>query len=253
MEHAVHFDWQFLALWVGVPLVVLGFVVAILLTGRRSRTTDRSRLTRAEELVVAMVGTGALLVGGITVAGLIFGGIRTFTENPWRILNMPIANAGVPEFTGKSDAITNAGYESVWLDVADIPTGSRWLFYLELALPALATIAISASIMWLAIALLRGRPFTVALTNTIGVASISVLIGGVGAQVAGAAARGSIVDFLGAQEITAGDIGAGPYEGLVGFMLNLDAAPVGWAFGLALVAGAFQIGTRLQRETDLLV
>ena len=38
-----------------------------------------------------------------------------------------------------------------------------------------------------------------------------------------------------------------------GFMLNLDAAPVGWAFGLALVAGAFQIGTRLQRETDLLV
>ena len=35
--------------------------------------------------------------------------------------------------------------------------------------------------------------------------------------------------------------------------MNLDLAPIGWAFGLALVAAAFQIGTRMQKDTEALV
>lgn len=54
--------------------------------------------------------------------------------------------------------------------------------------------------------------------------------------------------------ITAGGNASDPsYEGLMGWMLNLDLAPVGWALGLALVAAAFELGHRLQRDTEGLV
>ena len=253
----MYLPWQSLALWVGVPLLVLGLIIAVLSRGRRSPfhapSASPQTLSRAEGVVVAIVGTGALLTGGFSVASLVFGGVRVFNQDPWLITNMPIANAEVPQFTEKASAIVDARYESVWIEVAGISAGSRWLFFLEFALPTLAAITISVSVVWLAIALLRGRPFTRALTNSIGVAAIAVMIGGMGAQIAGAVGRASVVSQLGAREITAGDMGAGPYEGFMAFALNLDAAPVGWAFGLALVAAAFQIGTRMQRETELLV
>ncbi len=35
--------------------------------------------------------------------------------------------------------------------------------------------------------------------------------------------------------------------------MEFDLAPVGWAFALALVAGVFTIGRRLQRDTEGLV
>ena len=250
MEHVM--DFRFIALWVGVPLLVLCIVVSTLLIGRRSRGAQRPGLTRGDQVGAAVIGTGALLVGGLNAWGLIAGAIEIANTQPRTIRGMPIGNAGVPEFTAKSDAIVGAGYESVWLEVADVPLGARWWLYLEGALPSLATLAISVSVVWLSVALLRGSPFTEALTNGIGVSAIAVLIGGLGAQIAGAASREAIAWFLDPRVITAGDSGSGPYEGLVG-VLNLDLSPVGWAFGLALVAAAFHIGTRMQRETELLV
>jgi hypothetical protein len=37
------------------------------------------------------------------------------------------------------------------------------------------------------------------------------------------------------------------------FLLEFDLSAVGWGFALALVAGAFSIGARLQRDTEGLV
>ena len=36
-------------------------------------------------------------------------------------------------------------------------------------------------------------------------------------------------------------------------LVQFDLAPVGWAFALALVAGVFAVGRRLQRDTEGLV
>lgn len=245
------FLWTFIALWVGLPLLVVVIVVAIAVTGRRRRGP---RLSRAETLCAALVGAGALLVAGVSAAGVVGSFVQVFAAEPSMVHGFAIGNAATPEFTGKADAIVAGGYESVWLEVADVPGSARWMLALAAALPSLASTAIGVVIVWLSIALLRARPFARRLPLGIGIAAIAVMVGGMGSQVAAAASRGLIVEYLDPMSITAGgNAEDGSYEVLMGFMLNLDPASIGWAFALALAAAAFQIGTRLQRDTEGLV
>lgn len=241
----------FLILWVVLPVLVGTALVIVLVRGRRKAGEDG--LSRFEEWTVALVGTGAMLVAGGSAVILVVAGIQVFAAGALRIDGFPLGNAGVPEFTEKSAAIVGAGYESAWLEVQGLPDASRWLLYLEDALPLATALSIGTAVAWLAIALLRGRPFVRSLPHVVGVAAIAVLVGGLGSQVFASAARASVVAFLGEREITAGDAGDGPYEGLTGWFLTLDLAPVGWAFGLALVAAAFQLGVRMQKDTEALV
>ncbi|MGN8553095.1 UNVERIFIED_CONTAM: hypothetical protein OHV15_10985 [Microbacterium sp. SLM126] len=241
----------FLILWVALPILVGTALVIVLVRGRRR--TGEDGLSRVEEWSVALVGTGAMLVAGGSAVFLVTSAIQVFSAEPSRITGFPLGNAAVPEFTEKSAAIVGAGYESAWLEVAGLPDGTRWLLYLEFALPLAAGLAIGTAVAWLAIALLRGRPFVRSLPHVVGVAAVAVLVGGLGSQVLASAARASVVAFLGERVITAGDAGEGPYEGLTGWFLTLDLAPIGWAFSLALVATAFQLGVRMQKDTEALV
>lgn len=236
---------QFILLWAVAPLV-LGAVAVILLSVRRRAA--QTTLTRTETWVISLIGSGAML----TVAGGVWGAVATaitgFSHNPLQIRQMPFWGGPV-EAVADESAIAASGYETVWLDVLDVPAGARWLLFLEAALPSFAAVAIGVAVAWLSLTLLRERPFTRALPHAIGVAAIAVMVAGVGSQVAGSFGRALVVDYLGNANVTADD-GAGS---LAYFTLGLDLAPIGWAFGLALVAAAFQIGTRMQRETELLV
>lgn len=237
------------AMWVIAPLVLAGLLIVVI-TRRRGR---RPGLTRVEEWIVGLTGTGALLLFALGAIGL-FSATSVFSSNPTVVRDFPIANAEVPEFTKKAAAIVDAGYESAWLSVSGLPTSTRWLLYAETALPTLAMMAICVAVFWLAIMLLRGRPFVRSLTQVTGSTAIVIMIAGVGAQVFASAARASVVEYLDPQIITAGGNETDPaYEGLMGWMLNLDLAPVGWALGLALVAAAFELGQRLQKDTERLV
>ncbi|MDL9978293.1 hypothetical protein [Microbacterium candidum] len=247
----MYVPWEFLALWVGVPVVIAGAV--IVLAARSRRGASRTGLSRADMIGIAITGTGAFLVAGLSAAAVVGTAFLTFSSEPTRIPRMPVSSDRTPAFADKSDAIVGAGYETAWLEVAGLPIGPRWMLFLEGALPLVASCAIGGAIFWLSIALRRRKPFTRLLPLGIGIAAVAVMIGGMGAQLAGAYGRAMVVNFLGAAEVTAGGDGTSTYESLAGFALNLDAAPIGWAFGLALVAMAFQMGTRLQKDTEGLV
>lgn len=240
---------EFVAVWAGIPLAIDAVVVTVLAV-RGSRRTGT--LTRFESWIVSFIGAGAMLTALLGVVGVVGGSVRAFTEDPLWIDRMPYSGSPIERLTDVP-AISDSGYESAWLRVASVPVGARSLLALQMVLPSLAAVAIGVAVAWLAIMVIRERPFVRALPHAIGVAAIAVMIAGIGAQVAGAFGRAMVVEYLGPSEVTAGADMSGSYDGLTFMALNLDLAPIGWAFGLALVAAAFQIGTRLQRETDLLV
>ncbi|WP_374311472.1 hypothetical protein [Microbacterium sp.] len=231
--------------------VAVGTALVLVIVARR-RTPVSGSLTRLESWIVSLVGAGGMLAVALGTLGLVTHAVVTFTYEPSIVRDIGYTGSPVDRLVGVENVV-DSGYQTAWVEVAGLPASARWLFYLESALPALTSIAIGVAVAWLAMTLLRDRPFTRALPHVIGVAAVAVLIGGVGGQIAGAFGRTATVEYLGPRDVTAGDDGSGPYPGLSLFTMNLDFAPVGWALGLALVAAAFQIGTRMQKDTEALV
>lgn len=236
---------EWLLLLVVAPVVIVAILIVLI---TRRHTPRGLGLSKVETWTVSVVGTGAMLtvVGGTLL--LISSAVINFSYDPIMIDDAPYSGSPVARLVDVPH-ITESGYSSVWFYATGVPIGTRWLLYLELALPGLAVIAIGVAVSWLAIAILRGRPFTRAVPVVISVAALAVMISGVGSQAAGALGRAAVVDYLGAEQVTAGSSG----PGLAYLEWSVDLSPIGWALGLALVAAAFQIGIRLQRESDLLV
>lgn len=242
--------WELMA-WIVIPLAVATAIIVAVAVARRARVSASGTLTRFESYAVSFVGAAAMLTGLLSAVSLIVLTIQGLTLDPLRVNDMPYTGSPIPRLEGVEN-IAGSGYQSAWLDVVGVPDGARWLLILQQALPGLATLAISVTVAWLAIAVIRERPFTRAIPHAIGVAAIAIMIAGIGGQAAGAFGRAAVTDHLGAEEVT-GVTAQGAGDSLGYFALNLDLSPIGWAFGLMLVAMAFQIGTRIQRDTDLLV
>lgn len=247
--------------WHGLILLLLiavPIVIAVLLYRRSAAFARREgtrSLTRAERAVTSLIGAGAVATVPLAIYGSIAAAITLMSPPSVRVSGIEIANSTYPPFLAASDAPVDAGYESAWVEVANLPAVVRWLLWTEQSLlPNILAVVIAVAVAWLAWALLRGAPFARALPAVLGVVAVAVIGAGLGTQVIGAIARAETVTFLGPlQEITAHDDGAGPEEGFMAFGLALDFGPIGWGLGIALVAAAFSIGTRLQRETRGLV
>ncbi len=238
--------WGPILLWVGAPIAVVSVVVVIMT--RKTGRPPVGGLSRVESYATSLIGAGGMLVALLSAVGLVGAAFRSFGDDPFLVNGMPFGG-GSPAALEGVEPVVASGFESVWIEVAGLPAASRWLFFLEAALPSLAAATIGVAVAGLAIALIRDRPFARSLPNVIGVAAVAVLVAGLGSQAAGAFARATVVDFLGVREVTE----AGADGSLAYFSLALDLAPVGWAFALALIAAAFQIGYRLQRDTEALV
>lgn len=201
-------------------------------------------LSRADGFALGVVATGAVSIALAALVAVVRGAYEVFGANvPVR---MPLAgNVGDGALEGVA-GVRSAAYSQADVVFDAVPGGARWMMLLEGALPALATVGVCAVAWWLGVSLIRGRPFRTTMSTTIGVAACLVAAGGLFGQVAGAVARAMIVDALAAEDPSV-------YDAFVAFQLDLDLAPLGWGFALALIATAFAAGSRLQRETEGLV
>lgn len=204
----------------------------------RSRT-----LSRGDGIAVGLIATGAI---SIAVAALVAIVQRTFAMFADAVtVRMPVTGGDVAALDGV-DEVTSATYVSADVTFAVLPAPTRWLLLLEGALPALATIGVCILAWWLGVSLIRSRPFRRSMAWAIGTAAILVMAGGMLGQMLGAFGRAVLVELLAASDPGVTDI-------FWLFLIQLDLAPLGWGFALALIGGAFEIGQRMQHDTEGLV
>lgn len=201
------------------------------------------RPSRGDGLALGLIATGAVSVAIAALVSIVLGAIELFGTDV--SVRMPVHDAAAAGLAGTA-GITSAEYSSVVLTFEAAPQGARWLLLLEGALPALATIGVCTGAWWLGLSLMRGRPFRRSMAWTLGAAAILVMVGGMLGQLFGAFGRAALVAHVAASD-------PGVLDELWTFLLELDLAPLGWGLALALIAGAFEIGRRIQRDTEGLV
>ncbi|WP_109209602.1 MULTISPECIES: hypothetical protein [Microbacterium] len=204
---------------------------------------QRTHVTRAEGITFGLIATGAVSVAIAALVAIIQGAVSLFGSDV--TVRMPVTGGDVTGLEGVPD-ITAAQYASADVTFLSLPAGASWLLFLEVALPALATIGVCAVAWWLGVSLIRARPFRRTMSTAIGVAACLVIAGGGFGQLLGAIGRAVLVEDLASTspEVT---------DTFWVFLVELNLAPVGWGFALALVAAAFAVGSSLQRDTEGLV
>jgi hypothetical protein len=147
------------------------------------------------------------------------------------------------DVVSEGTAVIVAGtYETALVDVTGLSSGVVTTHAIGLVLWMLCNATIALSVSYLAFALLRGRPFARSAVWTIGVAACA--LGGLGtvAQFASGLANMSAITEI-----------AGYDDAGLQFATVFDLTPLFAGGALIVVAGAFELGRRLQRDTAGLV
>ena len=144
-----------------------------------------------------------------------------------------------------AEGVTSAEYTQSLVMIETMDAGTRWLLLAEGALPALATVLVCVSLWWLGLSLIRQRAFRRSMAPTLGTAAIALVVAGMIGPLLGAFGRAEVVKELSASGADTSEFWA--------FLFSANLAPLGWGIALALVATAFEVGQRLQRETEGLV
>ena len=206
------------------------------------RSTE-GRPSLADGIALGVIATGAVSVAIGAIVAVVTAAIGIFSAAP--TVSMPVHDVDLTALDDVS-GVSAATVESALVTVPAMPTGARWMLLLETALPALATVALCAGVWWLGVSFLRSRPFRASLGWMFGVAACLMIAGSLFGQLAGGIGRAMVVQDLATADPGAEDV-------LWTLLVQFDLAPVGWAFALALVAGLFEIGRRLQKDTEGLV
>lgn len=202
-----------------------------------SRNTKHSRL---EAVTLGVVATGAVSIAIAAVVGATGAAFGIF-GSPVPV-SLPVHDAPMGAIADAA-GVASAEYTQSLVSFDTLGTGTRWLLWGENALPALATVIVCMSLWWLGLSLIRQRAFRTSMPSVLGTAAIALVVAGMFGPFLGAIARTQVVEQLPSSE-------AGMFWM---FLYQLDPAPIGWGIALALVATAFEVGQRLQKDTEGLV
>lgn len=196
----------------------------------------------SEAVALGLVATGAVSIGIASVVGAIGAGIEIF-GSPVPV-SLPVHGAEMASLSD-ADGIAAAEYTQSLVTFETLGAGTRWLLLAEVALPALATVIVCMSLWWLGLSLIRQRAFRKSMVPVLSTAAFALVVTEMIGPLFGAFARAAIVE-----QLTVSGADTGEFWML---LYQLDPAPIGWGIAIALVATAFEVGQRLQRETEGLV
>lgn len=205
-------------------------------------TATERRLDLGDRWSLRAITGGAMIFAAIGLLSLVVRTIPLLGSAVIDVAGMVIQPGAIVPGLADSTAIAAAEYETALLSVVDAPWAARAWLVAETASSILLTVGLCAIVAFVGMKLLAGRPFARTATLSIMTAAILVVVTGTLGQLFGALARAEIVDYLGA---------AGNDFYL--FLFNFDPAPLAYGFALAVIAGAFQLGERMQRDTEGLV
>jgi hypothetical protein len=160
---------------------------------------------------------------------------------------------------GTTATRVGGGFESADLVVSGLSTGARGAWAISQLLWWLLPASIAAMIAVACSRLRGGRAFAPVVERTAMVTAVVVAAGGVAAQLlgdlAGSMASREVLDWTsGSWEEVAGveDV-LGAWVPHATFTMTLPFWPIAAGLAFAALAAVFRYGSRLQRETDLLV
>lgn len=205
--------------------------------------TRRGRaVSLVEKSMLGAISGAAAAVGVVELAFLVIRVIDLVTDRSNEVAGLTLVDTGAGAFTGASPAVVDATYDSVSLTIEGLPMHVRALLVGDAILGALVPIGICAVLAWLCVRVFLGRPFVASATWGVGIVALLIIVGELGSVLVFSIAEAEVAAFLG----LAGDL-------LPTFLAVVDLAPLGWAAALTVVAAAFEIGQRMQRETEGLV
>ncbi|MFD5226320.1 hypothetical protein ACFWHT_11925 [Microbacterium sp. NPDC058342] len=198
------------------------------------------RPSMLEAVTLGLVATGAVSIAVGALSGAIGRGLEVFAS-PVAVA-LPLHDAPMPALEDVG-VVASAEYTESVVELDSVDAGARWLLLGESALPALATIIVCMSLWWLGYSLIRQRAFRRSMVPVLGTASLGLIAAGMIAPLLGGIARTQVVEQL-------PDSAADTFWT---FLVRFDPSPIGWGIALALVTTAFEVGQRMQRDTEGLV
>lgn len=186
----------------------------------------------AEKTILGFIAGAAAAVGVVSIVALV---LRVVA-----VLSGPVTVAGVPTSEPIDAGFGGATFDHVSITTDTLSDDGRLYLIAAAALSCLLALGICAVVAVLCVRIFLGRPFGPVITWGIAVVAILVFLAGLGVPT---------LEGMAAQQLAIQlDLDQLPV-----FLVQVDLAPLAWGFALAVVAAAFEIGQRLQRETEGLV
>lgn len=210
----------------------------------RDTQTRRNRaLGLVEKTILGIIAGASAAIGIVEIVFLVGRIARLAGDDRLVVAGIPVVDTAAPSLLEASARVVAAQYETVALTVDGLPPTVRAYLIAAAVLTSLLVVGICAAVAWLCLRVFIGRPFVASATWGIGIVSILVILASLGTSLFTGIAHAEIARFL----------GLGAEEGIMALAVAVDLAPLGWGLALAVVAGAFELGQRLQRDSDGLV
>lgn len=193
-------------------------------------------------LVASVAVIGFAVWSAITTIAALIGGVAPRAEP----LAREVLKSGVPPIFDQAhgDVMIITEFQSFGSQGLGSPGAQLYLW--SMLVSALTVIAVAGMVALLCTTLLRRRPFTRTATWFIGITGLILMVGGIIGQLLSALSRWVLID------------GLKPLAALNGFPVpdpswTIDFTPIAAGVVLAVIASAFEIGRRMQRDNDGLV